>query len=123
MSNVSGLTRIEQTRLDKTINTLALFETFWAAYPRKKSKGQAEKTWKKLKVKEPLLNEILDGIERAKKSHAWVKDSGEFIPYPSTWLNAKGWEDEYEPYKQPKSATGAKPTPEPSKDLSDWDDF
>jgi len=23
----------------------------------------------------------------------WRKDSGQFIPHPATWLNAKGWED------------------------------
>ena len=24
----------------------------------------------------------------------WKKDNGKYIPYPSSWLNAKGWEDE-----------------------------
>lgn len=36
----------------------------------------------------------MQGLERAKKSEQWRKDNGQFIPYPSTWLRAKGWEDE-----------------------------
>jgi len=72
-----------------------LFNQFWKAYPLKKSKGQAEKTWKKINPNQDLLNAILTGIEKAKKSEQWMKNNGEFIPHPSTWLNAKGWEDEY----------------------------
>ena len=72
-----------------------LFDEFWAQYPKKRSKGQAEKTWVKIKPDEQLFKAILDGLERAKTSVEWQKDGGQYIPYPSTWLNAKGWEDEY----------------------------
>ena len=72
-----------------------LFDEFWAQYPKKRSKGQAEKTWVKLKPDEQLFKAIMAGLERAKTSVDWQKDGGQFIPYPSTWLNAKGWEDEY----------------------------
>ncbi len=72
-----------------------LFDEFWAQYPKKRSKGQAEKTWVKLKPDEQLFEAIMAGLERAKTSVDWQKDSGQYIPYPATWLNAKGWEDEY----------------------------
>jgi|GEM_PF-858701 len=72
-----------------------LFDQFWAAYPRKKSKGQAEKAWAKLKPDEQLFCAIMAGLERAKTSAEWQKEGGQFIPYPATWLNAKGWEDEF----------------------------
>lgn len=98
------------------------FDQFWKAYPRKRSKGQAETTWKKIKPDPELLKKILAGIVAAKKSHAWMKDDGEFIPHPSTWLNAKGWEDEHETFRR-RSESGAKPMQEPSKDLSDWNEF
>ena len=71
-----------------------LFDEFWAQYPKKRSKGQAERTWVKIKPDEQLFKAILDGLERAKTSVEWQKDGGQYIPYPSTWLNAKGWEDE-----------------------------
>lgn len=70
------------------------FELFWKAYPKKRNKGQAEKAFKKAAPDEQLMAAILTAIERAKKSAQWLKEDGQFIPYPATWLNAKGWEDE-----------------------------
>ena len=78
----------------RTIKQQQRFDAFWEAYPRKRSKGQAEKTWVKLNPDDNLLKEILAGLENAKRSVDWQKDGGQYIPYPSTWLNAKGWEDE-----------------------------
>lgn len=72
-----------------------LFDEFWTEYPKKRSKGQAEKTWVKIKPDEQLFQNIMDGLRRAKTSVEWLKDDGQYIPYPSSWLNAKGWEDEY----------------------------
>ena len=71
-----------------------LFDEFWERYPKKRSKGRAERAWVKIKPDEQLFKAILDGLERAKTSVEWLKDDGQYIPYPSTWLNAKGWEDE-----------------------------
>lgn len=71
----------------------ALFDRFWLAYPKKRSKGQAEKVWIKLGPGEELLGVILKAIERAKGSREWLSDEGRFIPHPASWLNAKAWED------------------------------
>jgi len=81
---------------EKTKEKEGRFESFWKAYPKKYSKGQAEKVWRRLKPSEQLIAKILQAVERAKTSEKWRKDSGQFIPYPATWLNAKGWEDEVE---------------------------
>lgn len=70
------------------------FARFWDAYPKKKSKGTAEKVFLKIKPSEQLLETMLESIEQAKTSDGWKKDNGQFIPYPATWLNAKGWEDD-----------------------------
>ncbi len=70
------------------------FDFFWKAYPKKKSKGQAQAVWMKLAPSEQLLATMIATIEQAKTSEQWQKDNGQFIPYPATWLNAKGWEDE-----------------------------
>ncbi len=51
----------------------------------------------KLKPDDVLLGTMLSKIDQAKQTDDWRKDNGKFIPYPATWLNAKGWEDEYEP--------------------------
>lgn len=71
------------------------FESFWKAYPKKKSKGDAENVWSRIKPSEQLLAIMIAKIETAKTSAEWTKENGQFIPYPATWLNRKGWEDEY----------------------------
>jgi len=48
---------------------------------------------------------MLDAIEYTKKTEEWQKEKGQYIPYPASWLNARGWEDEIEtpvvdPWKQ-----------------------
>jgi len=75
------------------LNIRASFEKFWTEYPRKKSKGQAEKAFSKINPDEQLLATMIAKIEMARKSEAWIKENGKYIPYPATWLNAKGWED------------------------------
>ena len=71
-----------------------LFAVFWDAYPRKTSKGSAEKAFAKINPNEQLVGRMRAAIERAKTSDQWRKENGTFIPYPATWLNARGWEDE-----------------------------
>ncbi len=73
-----------------------LFEKFWSEYPKKKSKGDAEKVWLKIKPDNCLLEKMVITIKKSKSSEEWIKDKGKWIPYPATWLNAKGWEDEVE---------------------------
>lgn len=72
------------------------FEKFWKAYPKKRDKGNAEKWFKKNKPSEELINLMIKQIERFKDTNDWKKQDGQFIPYPTTWLNAKMWEDEFE---------------------------
>ncbi len=68
------------------------FIEFWTAYPRKIGKGAALKAWKKAKL--PAMAVILNAVEDQKKSRQWQKDSGQYIPHPSTWINQERWEDE-----------------------------
>lgn len=79
---------------EETLNPLAGFEAFWSAYSKKNSKGQAQKAWVKLSPDDDLQNRIMTALENAKRSEQWLTQGGRFIPYPATWLNARGWEDE-----------------------------
>jgi len=72
------------------------FERFYAAYPKKKSKPLALKAWLKHK---PDINVVLKSLIMHKKCDQWTKNKGEFIPYPASWLNAEGWNDEIETKK------------------------
>jgi hypothetical protein len=86
---------IYPTREAKPTNTEIArgFLAFWSAYPRKKSKDAAAKAFasamKRIPDPDPLAV-ILAGLERAMPG--W--DEPTFIPYPASWLNAGGWDDE-----------------------------
>ena len=69
------------------------FNIFWSSYPKKKNKGHARKVFDKA-IKKVPLEVMLNAIEKQKQSRDWQKDGGQFIPYPGTWLNAEGWENE-----------------------------
>lgn len=68
------------------------FERFYAAYPKKRSRGAAEKAFGKLKPDDGAVDLMLAAIARSLASGEW--SDPQFIPYPATWLNAKGWMDE-----------------------------
>lgn len=72
------------------------FDEFWAAYPRKTGKGYARKIFLKLAPNKELFEKMMVSLEAAKQCEQWVKDHGQYIPHPSTWLNQGRWEDEYD---------------------------
>ena len=75
-----------------------LFERFWNSYPknRRKKKEAARKAWRKLNPDLALCRIMAAALERDKRSGDWQRDGGAYIPYPSSWLNGKRWEDEPE---------------------------
>ncbi len=72
------------------------FDIFWKNYPKKVGKAQAKKAWLKLKKskKLPEIDVLLQAISKQKTSQLWIKDNGQYIPHPSTWLNGERWNDE-----------------------------
>jgi len=70
------------------------FNLFWEEYPKKVNKVTALKSFEKLNPDKHLLDVIIKGIAFFKETKEWKKDDGQFIPYPTTWLNNKRWEDE-----------------------------
>lgn len=69
------------------------FEIFWSAYPRKTGKGAAWKAWCKLRPSRKLQDRILAAVGEARKSSDWQRDSGRYIPHPTTWLHGQRWDD------------------------------
>ena len=72
------------------------FLKFWESYPKKKSKQEALRAWLKLKPDPELQTEILLAIENSKRDPQWLKNNGDYIPLPASWINGKRWEDELE---------------------------
>lgn len=90
-----GKDRLDKDRLgkDRLDNTCADFETFWDAYPKKKSKGTARKAFTKA-LQKTSFDTIMNALYKMRDTKEWTKDDGQYVPYPATWLNGEGWDDE-----------------------------
>ena len=73
------------------------FERFYNAYPKKKSKGKALNWFETHKPESSLVDKMLESLEKQKLTINWQKQNGRYIPYPASWLNARGWENEINP--------------------------
>ena len=69
------------------------FDHFWKAYPKKKAKESAQKSWDRQKLNSKAT-EIIAAVETQKRTTDWTRESGRFIPHPATWLNSHRWEDD-----------------------------
>lgn len=73
---------------------VAGFERFWAVYPRRVSRGRAEKAWAKLRPDDALVDRIVQAVQKAARRDRWKAEGLRYVPHPATWLNDRGWEDE-----------------------------
>ena len=75
----------------------ALFERWWASYPRKQSKGAAEKSWERLGPDEAFTTKMVLAVEAQQRYRKWAIKQNKFVAdnkLPATWLNQKCWEDQ-----------------------------
>ena len=79
-----------------------LFDTFWSAYPRKTGKEKCLKWFNAHKPDAALVNKMVDTIAKFKDSKQW--SDPQYIPYPYTWLNRGGWDDELDKKQQQSSS-------------------
>lgn len=70
------------------------FAGFWKFYPRcaHKSKQAAIKAWDQLRPSDELIADIGKALKRQMATDQWQREIG--IPYPSTYLRQRRWEDE-----------------------------
>lgn len=80
------------------------FFGFYEFYPKHKDKQAAIRAWDNLKPSDELIAVIGRALIRQKASPDWERGIG--IPYPSTYLNNRRWEDE-------PDSVGALPRGEP----------
>lgn len=79
------------------------FEAFWRYYPaipdgngrgRRPAKDRAARAWDKLRPDDDTIKAMGVALMRQKESRQWRDGVG--IPYASTWLNGRVWEEESE---------------------------
>jgi uncharacterized protein YdaU (DUF1376 family) len=84
-------TRVKNTRVAETT---PLFAAFWKAYPRKVKKPDTLRAWNAIAPDGSLVGRIMSALEWQSRQRDWLKEGGKFIPYPTSWLNGRRWEDE-----------------------------
>ena len=94
------------------------FEKFWEYYPpqpggSKPAKARAVKAWDKLRPDDATIRQMATALQRQKASEQWQRGIG--IPYASSWLNGRRWEDEYEAPEDPEE-----PETFDEEDLPEW---
>ena len=87
-NNIHTASPIGSTELKESFNL------FWLEYPKKISKGTAEKAWIKIKPSKELVEKIILSVKNHKNTKQWKESEGKFIPHPTTFLNGKRYEDE-----------------------------
>jgi len=70
------------------------FDVFWRAYPRREGKKDAQKAWSQLRPDENTMRAILAALDWQRTLPGWLKDDGQFIPLPATYLRGERWTDE-----------------------------
>lgn len=79
------------------------FNEWYKEYPRKKSRGDAEKAWSQVLKAGHDPEDILEGLRRNLAS--MLRRDAQFIPYPASWLRAQGWWDEPDPITKGQDTT------------------
>lgn len=74
------------------------FDEFWKAYPRKVSKQSALKAWKGAKA-DKLAEQIIADVQRRCETE-WKGQEMQYIPFPTTYLHQRRWEDETAPQER-----------------------
>ena len=87
-NKTNKINKIKQTKENE------LFECFWDSYPKKIGKTKAKQVFEKINPNDDLVDKMIAKVEEYKLTNQWLKDNGQFIPHPTTWLNQGRWEDE-----------------------------
>lgn len=99
VSGASKAPTTEQYSTRRKNTSLTGFAEFWAAYPRKVDKADAERAWAKLAPNDALREQIMAGLAALTPQYLRRIERGEreYVPHASTWLHKRRWEDEPEP--------------------------
>lgn len=104
-----------------------LFNDFWEQYPRKVGKQKAEKAFNKLDA--TTQQDALEGITRYTQFWEQQQTALEYIPHPTTWINAARWQDELSVTQIPASHSEIRPYDQPTRpecpacDSTGWTSF
>lgn len=74
---------------------MTAFSDFWAAYPKKRAKLDAEKAWKQALRRGVTPEQIMACLALMKRTE-WRRRKPDFYPYPATFLRGEAFDDRCE---------------------------
>ena len=95
------VTKCHSDILNPDITEHVPFSEFYSLYPKKQARADAEKAWN-VAFKESVLTKTIweekvrPALLAQSESEQWLKENGQFIPYPATWIRRRRWEDQIE---------------------------
>jgi len=98
--NDNGVKNKKKIKIKKKIKKVLIgkivedFNKFWNLYPKRIGKAKAIEAWQKIDLNNGLLEEIMAAVKKQSLQDDWLKENGQFVPHPATWLNQNRWEDE-----------------------------
>jgi len=96
-SSENPTTKKNNVKNEQEEEIIALFYNFWQIYPRKVAVASARKAFYKVVTLE-MGKQVLEGATRLANDPNLP--SAQFIPYPATWINREGWNDDPYPERQ-----------------------
>ncbi len=93
-NNIYAQNCVPKENLKQSENIQQKFERFYKDYPKKKSRGNAFKWFNTHKPSSELVDTMIESLNQQKSTLDWQKENGRYIPYPASWLNSCGWENE-----------------------------
>ncbi len=95
-----GETEKEKALSDKSLG----FDVFWKAYPNKKGKAAAEKTWRAKRLGLIAETILADVQARIKGDPDWKRG---YVPHGSTYVSEERWQDAIAPDALPATSAPA----------------
>lgn len=90
--SASSISKKRRSAVPADPRQLAAFNQFYATFPRRVSRADAEKAWLEINPDSELTARIMKAVRAYADSVQDVEPR--FIKHPGAWLRAKRWEDE-----------------------------
>lgn len=71
----------------------ARFDRWYAAYPNRQKRPEAERAWRNLDPDDALTQTIIEDVIARSHGRKWAEG---YIEHPATYLNQRAWEDDIE---------------------------
>lgn len=82
------------------------FDDWYSIYPIKKGRAKAQIKWN-LKKLDSIADMLIDDVlKRLKEDYFWIKDNGQYIVHPTTYLHGEVWNDEMQKIPEDQKPKG-----------------